>query len=307
MTSGGCCRPGSAHGRSRHDQAGEHPAVAQGDRLRLIFLANHRAGVDQAGHQEVEIAAVGTGQIGPDRFALVEELVADSTVLFEDRLAARGLPLSPSGKQAANLGDALFLSGEPGAGSFPQSDSRRCAMRGSASWAMSWTLAGVSSRGAISRSCRLRRPKHAPSPAARPAVLTIRSRTTGAAARREPGGPCDRRRLETARARPTAASWIDWLRRPVDQRRAGPRYPRGGRAGLAARSSRFAGLTAWWRSPASLNARLDRLRDGPCERTGGSARFPARSRMTSRADQAKRRGQGGPAATVGRPCQDRGQ
>ena len=79
------------------DQTAQHAAVPQGDGLGLIFLADQGAGVDQARQQEIEIAALGAGQVGADRLAFIEELVADGAVFLEDRLAASGVALVPLG------------------------------------------------------------------------------------------------------------------------------------------------------------------------------------------------------------------
>src|SRR5262249_55032783 len=99
-----------------HDQAGQHAANAERDGLGLIFLADERAGVDQAGQQEVEIAAIGAGQIRADRLAIAEKLVANRTVFLEEGFAAKGTALVALRQKAADLGDSLLLLGRAGPG-----------------------------------------------------------------------------------------------------------------------------------------------------------------------------------------------
>src|SRR5262249_44733603 len=90
-------------------EAGEDAPVVQGDRLRLILLADQGAGVDEAGEEEVQVAPLDAGEVGADLLAIAEEAVAARAGLLEDELPPRGAPLVPLGEHAADLGDALGL------------------------------------------------------------------------------------------------------------------------------------------------------------------------------------------------------
>ena len=89
------------------DQAAENAAVGQGDGLGLVFLANEGAWIDQAFEQEVEVATFGAGEVGADRFALAEELVATCALLGEDRMRlGQRVSLVAFRQDATDLGDA---------------------------------------------------------------------------------------------------------------------------------------------------------------------------------------------------------
>ncbi len=93
------------------DQAAQDTSVAESDRCRLVLLANLGAGVDEAVQEEIQVTAVGAGQFGADRLAVIKEFMADSAVVFEDRFAAGGVPFIALGKQAPDLGNPPFFLG----------------------------------------------------------------------------------------------------------------------------------------------------------------------------------------------------
>src|SRR5579864_246470 len=65
------------------DQSGQDAAIAQRDDVRLIFLADHAAWVNQAHKQIVAVHAVGVRQVGTDLVSLAEEAMAGSAALHE--------------------------------------------------------------------------------------------------------------------------------------------------------------------------------------------------------------------------------
>ena len=71
-------------------QAREDAAVDSGHDPLLVSLADDRAGVDDVLEQDVEVAAVDTGEVGTDLLALAEQLVAVQAELGHERLALGG-------------------------------------------------------------------------------------------------------------------------------------------------------------------------------------------------------------------------